>query len=102
VAEPQDSARHDVASEVSAFLAGLDEQERMLIVLCRQLYEGQWDDMLQDLQDRLEGRSHVFEWGPPSPRLRTTIADHMAIIHRLRAFERDHGVSLTELVNEEP
>ena len=101
VAEPQDSARHELAPEVSAFLVGLDDQERMLVVLCRQLYEGRWDDMLQDLQDRLEGRSHVFEWGPASPRLRTTIADHMAIIQRLRTFERTHDVNLVELVNEE-
>ena len=102
MAEPQDSAWHDLAPEVSAFLAGLDDQERMLVVLCRQLYEGQWDDMLQDLQDRLEGRGHVFEWGPVSPRLRRTIAEHTAIIQRLRAFEQAHDVMLTELVDEEP
>ena len=100
MAEPQDSARQDIQRQASSFLASLHDEEKMLIVLCRQLYQGQWDDMLQDLRDRLEGRPHVFEWGPLSPRLKTTIGEHIEIIHRLRKFEQEHKVNLAELINE--
>ena len=101
VAAPQHSARQEIPPEVSALLTALSDQEKMLIVLCEQLYEGRWDDMLQDLRDRLEGRPHVYEWGPLSPRLKSTITEHVAIISRLRDFEQAHGVNLARLIERE-
>lgn len=36
-------------------------EDRMLILLRDELYEGRWDLLQQDLQDRLAGRPFVFK-----------------------------------------
>ena len=71
----------------------------MLILLCQQLYDGNWDDMLSDLHDRLAGKPHAYEWGPMSDRLEATIRSHIGIIHRLRLVEQAHDVRLTEMMD---
>ena len=63
----------------------------MLVVLNRELYEGSWDDMVEDLQARLEGRPYVFK-------LASRIGDDLERIGRLRAFENDHDVDLGDYV----
>ncbi len=63
----------------------------MLLVLKRELYEGSWDDMTADLQARLEGRPYIFK-------LVHRIGEDLERIKRLRAFEQDHAVDLSEYV----
>ena len=92
--------RHDSNPQMADVLAGLDEQDTMLILLCQQLYDGIWDDMLSDLHDRLDGKPHLFEWGPMSDRLEATIRSHIGIIHRLRQVEQTHCVRLTDMIDE--
>ena len=76
---------------VREFLATLTVEQRMLIVLKRELYEGRWEDMLADLQARLEGRPYIFK-------LVHRIADDIQRIAQLRAFEDAHGVDLADYV----
>ena len=64
----------------------------MLVVLKHELYEGSWDEMVADLQARLEGRPYIF-------RLAHRIIDDLERIKRLRDFERQHGVDLGEFVD---
>ena len=67
----------------------------MLVVLKRELYEGSWDDMVADLQARLEGRPYIFK-------LAHRIADDLERIERLRDFEQRCKVDLSDHVELEP
>lgn len=62
----------------------LSEDEKMLLALRDELYEGRWDLFERDLEARLNGEPHVFEIGPVSDRLRDTIESHLRIIKALR------------------
>jgi len=80
-----------VEEKVRRFVEGLTSEERMLVVLNRELYDGDWDDMVTDLKARLEGGPYIFK-------LSHRIADDLGRIERLRQFERDSGASLGEYV----
>ena len=81
----------DTDSTVRQFAAGLPREERMLVVLKRELYEGSWDEMAADLEARLEGRPYIFK-------LANRITDDLERIRRLRAFEQQHVVDLADYV----
>ncbi len=77
--------------EVRRFVDGMTSEERMLVVLKLELYEGSWEEMAADLKARLEGRPYIFK-------LAHRIADDLDRIERLRDFERRLGVDLNEYV----
>ena len=81
--------------KVRLFIQGMTSEERMLVVLKRELYEGSWDEMVADLQARLDGRPYIFK-------LAHRIADDLERIQRLREFEAACGVDLSEYVKLEP
>jgi 6-phosphogluconate dehydrogenase len=76
---------------VESFVRSLDEPHRMLIVLKSQLYGGSWGPMLEDLQNRLEGKPYIFK-------LANRIKDDVQRIHRLQEFEKEHNVDLADFV----
>jgi hypothetical protein len=82
----------DSKDEARRFAEGLTSEERMLVVLKRELYEGSWDEMVADLTARLEGRPYIFK-------LAHRIVDDLQRIQRLREFEQRHGVDLGEFVS---
>ena len=43
------------SAEVVGFVERLSQEDRMLVLLQRQLYEGNWDAMLADLENGLDG-----------------------------------------------
>jgi hypothetical protein len=97
-AETQRHEVHDVSSapadaheKVRRFVEGLTSEERMLVVLKRELYEGSWDEMAADLKARLAGRPYIFK-------LAHRIADDLERIERLTAFERETGADLADYV----
>jgi hypothetical protein len=75
-------------------LPALTEEQRMLLRLRDDLYEGQWELFVQDLKARLAGEPHVFEIGPASDRLKETITNHLQLIDELQAIEEKLGVDL--------
>jgi hypothetical protein len=81
----------DAPEEVRQYIQRLTSEERMLVILNRELYEGSWDEMVADLQARLEGRPYIF-------RLAHRIQEDLERISRLREFERQAGVDLGEYV----
>jgi hypothetical protein len=81
----------DAPEDVRQYVQRLTSEERMLVVLKRELYEGSWDEMAADLQARLEGKPYIF-------RLAHRIAEDLDRIKRLREFERQAGVDLSEYV----
>lgn len=76
---------------VQQIVLGLTSEERMLVVLKRELYDGRWEDMAADLEGRLHGRPFVFK-------LAHRIEDDLDRIERLRALEADNGVDLADFV----
>ena len=87
------SARADAGRDrkVRQFVQRLSREEVMLIVLKRELYEGRWDDMSEDLNARLEGRPYIFK-------LVNRISDDLERIRRLQQFEEQNGVDLSDYV----
>ena len=81
--------------DVQRFVEGLSSEERMLVVLKRELYECSWDEMVADLQARLEGRPYIFK-------LAHRIVDDLERIQRLREFERRWDLDLSDYVKLEP
>lgn len=85
----------DAPDNVQRFVEGMTREERMLVVLQGELYEGSWDEMAADLRARLEGRPYVFK-------LAHRIADDLERIDRLKGFEQRYGVLLRDYVRLEP
>ena len=81
----------ELPQKVQQFVGSLTREERMLVVLKRELYEGDWDEMVADLQARLEGRPYIFK-------LAHRIAADLERISRLRQFEQSSGVDLCDHV----
>ena len=77
--------------QVDSFVRELDELHRMLVILKRQLYGGQWQPMLNDLQNRLEGKPYIFK-------LANRIRDDVERIRLLQKFEKDNDVDLADFV----
>jgi GGDEF domain-containing protein len=73
------------------FVARLSGEEIMLLRLRDDLYEGRWDAMLADLNDRLQGKPYVFK-------LAHRIQDDIERIERLHRFERQYDVNLAKLI----
>ena len=76
---------------VSDFVETLTNEQRMLIVLKRQLYDGNWQMMLDDLKNRLAGKPYIFK-------LANRIQDDIARIEVLRKFEAEHNIDLADYV----
>ena len=81
--------------EVQRFLERMTAEERMLVVLKRELYDGSWSEMEADLTARLDGRPYIFK-------LAHRIADDLERIGRLRDFESRSGVDLSDYVQLAP
>ena len=79
------------ADEVRQFVANLTREQRMLVVLKRELYEGSWEEMEADLRARLEGRPYIFK-------LAHRIAEDLERIQTLRQFEQQWDVDLADFV----
>ena len=81
-----------VSRAVSDFVNQLSEEHRMLIVLKAQLYDGMWEPMLDDLQNRLAGKPYIFK-------LANRIKDDIERIERMQEFESEHNVDLADYVD---
>ena len=71
------------------FVAGLTSGERLLVTLRDELYEGSWEAMLQDLEDRLDKRPYIFK-------LSSRIETDMAAIEKMGRYEKEHGIDLRD------
>ena len=78
-------------TDIQLFVNSLDEPHRMLVILKRQLYGGQWAPMLEDLQNRLGGKPYIFK-------LANRIKDDVERIDRMQAFEKEHQIDLADFI----
>jgi len=90
--EPQDKVVPD--ETVQRFVEQLTTEEKMLIILKVELYEGSWASMLEDLRNRLGGRPHIFK-------LADRITEDIDRIEKLDSFEQSHRVDLSDYVRSE-
>ena len=80
-----------VSKTVGDYAAMLSNEHRMLVVLKKELYEGSWEPMLDDLQNRLAGKPYIFK-------LVNRIKDDIERIEEMQEFEVDHRVDLGDYV----
>ena len=76
------------------YYRSLDPEEEQLIILRDFLYEGDGEEMLQDLRARQSGKPFIFK-------LTTRIDEDIRRIERIRQYERQHGVNLGQYVRRE-
>ena len=91
--ESSDNSDSGVETEVdklvSDYVAALSDEQRMLVILKAQLYDGSWEPMLEDLQNRLVGKPYIFK-------LANRIKDDIERIEQMRGFEQEHNVDLAD------
>jgi hypothetical protein len=76
---------------VDDYVNRLSDEHRMLIILKAQLYGGSFESMLNDLQNRLDGKPYIFK-------LVNRINEDIERIRELMNFEDVNGVDLAEYV----
>ncbi|MEJ2647496.1 MAG: hypothetical protein P8016_03680 [Sedimentisphaerales bacterium] len=81
-----------VKKAVDDYVAGLSEEHRMLVTLKSQLYGGTWEPMLDDLQNRLDGKPYIFK-------LVNRIKDDILRIKEMKEFEEENNVDLADYVD---
>ena len=81
--------------KTQVFVDALRNEERLLVVLKKELYEGSWDEMLADLQARLNNKPYIFK-------LANRITDDIDRIRRLETFERENKVDLSDYIELKP
>lgn len=96
MAEPiknsEKSSETSVSEAVSEFVSGMSDEQRMLVVLKAQLYDGVWEPMLDDLKNRLAGKPYIFK-------LANRIHDDIERIERMAEFEAEHHIDLADYVD---
>ena len=71
------------------YVRALSSPELQLLILRKVLYDGDWNELERDLVARRDGKPYIFK-------LRTRIDEDLVRIEKLKAYEREHGVDLSE------
>ncbi len=69
----------------------LSDKDKVLILCCYELYDGQWEDLLADLKARLEGKPYVL-------RLGERISEDIERVKKLVEIEKRYRVKLGEMI----
>src|SRR5437773_4411377 len=73
------------------YCAALSTDERTLVTLRDELYNGSWEQMKGDLKDRLQGKPYIFK-------LVNRIQEDLSRIEKLQEYERKHKVNLADFL----
>ena len=92
--EPEPQNKVAPNETIRRFVEQLSAEEKMLIILKVELYEGNWASMLEDLRNRLAGRPHIFK-------LADRITEDIDRIEKLEGFEQSYQVDLSDYVKSE-
>jgi hypothetical protein len=85
------SKESTLGNKIEEYAERLSEEHRMLVILKSQLYDDNWEPMLDDLRNRLEGKPYIFK-------LAHRIQDDIERIEEMRQFESANNVNLTDYV----
>lgn len=69
----------------------LTQDEKMLVLLRDELYEGSWDGMARDLKDRLKSKPYIFK-------LVNRIQDDLVRVEKLQELEKKNKVNLADFI----
>ena len=83
-----------IVEDPRAYLKSLSAEELQLLVLRDELYDGSWEEMKRDLEDRRDGKPFIFK-------LVNRIEEDLARIEELAGFEEKHGVNLSDFLETE-
>jgi len=72
----------------------LSRDEKMLVQLREELYDGSWEKMLNDLKNRLSGKPYIFK-------LVTRIQEDIGKIEKLWDYEKKNKVNLANFIKDE-
>jgi len=90
MAQP-DPSQLDASRSAGEVFARLDERLRQLVIANQVLFNGQWDDLAEDLRRRQAGRPYLF-------RLDLGLEEPLVWIGRLRAFELSRNEHLSDAI----
>lgn len=82
-----------MSEDVGAFVQALSAAEIQLIVLRDELYDGSWNEMRQDLEDRRDGKPFIFA-------LVDKIEEDLQRIERLSEFEERVDINLADYLEQ--
>lgn len=83
----------DHTEKINKFVEELTRDEKMLVILRDELYDGKWDLMIQDLKDRLNQGPYIFK-------LAGTIENDLKIIKKLQAFEKKNKTDIGKILRQ--
>lgn len=75
------------------FVDALSPEERTLLILRDELYDGSWAEMRADLLGRRDGKPFIFQ-------LATRIDEDLERIARLARYEEEHHMDLGEYLDD--
>ncbi len=78
-----------MAGPIEKYVSGLSADERMLVTLRDELYDGSWEQMLKDLKDRLENKPYIFK-------LVNRISADLQRAEKLMDYEKKHKINLSD------
>jgi hypothetical protein len=73
------------------FFDRMTAEERLLLILKRELYDGRWQEMVADLENRLAGRPYVLK-------LAHRIEEDLARIEHMRRMEEHYEIDLAAYI----
>lgn len=73
------------------YFQSLSAEAKQLVILQRILYEGSWEEMIQDLEARQQGRPFIYK-------LQTRIEEDLDRIRLLAEYEKHNDVRLSNYV----
>lgn len=73
------------------FMDRLTDEQKLLLVLKRELYGGDWRPMVTDLRNRREGRPYVLK-------LAHRIDDDLGRIEQMSELEKHYQVELSDFI----
>lgn len=74
-----------------AFAGGLSREERLLMEIRDELYEGSWAGLIEDLLARRDRKPYVIK-------LATRIDDDLARIEKIQKYEEEHEINLKDFI----
>jgi hypothetical protein len=78
-----------ITPEVIEYYKKLTQEQKMLITLRDELYEGSWSTMIEDLEARMNGKPYIFK-------LVNRIEKDLNNIKMLREYEDKYEVNLKD------
>ena len=85
--------KHDQSADntVANYVSSMDNEHKMLVILKTQLYGGSWEPMLEDLQNRLQGKPYIFK-------LANRIKNDVDRIREMQVLDQENTVDLADSV----